>query len=74
MSKLVYPIYCQFDFSRDALDDRKTASVIADASTPVLFLLREIRDASSLADSCAIASNVFDPKCPLIVMSSSLQG
>ena len=58
--------------SGDALEDRKTASVIADASTPVSFLVRAIRDASSLADSCAMAANVFDPKYPLIVMSSSI--
>ena len=66
------PFIVNLMISGDALEDRKTASVIADASTPVSFLLREIRDASSLADSFAIASNVFDPKYPLIVMSSSV--
>ena len=64
------PFITNVMFSWDALEDRKTASVMADASTPVSFLLREIRDASSLADSCAMASNVFDPKYPLIVVSS----
>ena len=43
------PFIANITFSRDALEDRKTASVIAYASTPVSFLLREIRDASSLA-------------------------
>ena len=64
------PFIVNLMISGDALEDRKTASVIADASTPVSSLSREIRDARSLADSCAMASNVFDPKYPLIVTSS----